>query len=123
MVDTTNGMSIIAGLDMLILPYKVEPFGRVLLEAWLSNTPVVATNVGKIDKIITDCKDGLLVYYGNEEAMKYAVIKLWREKKFRDSIIREGKNTVESRFNINKSVSALEFLYMKAVGLSQNRKV
>lgn len=101
----------IAGFDMLTIPYRVEPFGRILLEAWLAGTPVIATHVGHIDKIITHGKDGLLVNHGDERAMCSAALRLWQDKDFRDRIIKDGRETVESRFSIEKCTEKLESLY------------
>ncbi len=100
----------IAGMDVLSLPYRVEPFGRVLLEAWLTGTPVVASRVGNIDQIITHGKDGLLVEYGDENAMSQAIIELWQDKELRASVASEGRKTVEKRFSIGECTTKVEAL-------------
>ena len=100
----------IAGMDMLSLPYRIEPFGRVLLEAWLAGTPVVASKVGRIDQIITDGKDGLLVDYGDERGLSTAILSLWRNSALRAALALEGRNTVEKRFSISDCTAKLENL-------------
>jgi len=106
---------IIAGLDMLTIPYRVEPYGRILMEAWLAKTPVIATRVGKIEQIITNGNDGLLVEHGDELAMSEAVLKIWRDKALRDHLTREGYSTVKNRFSIEKCTRELEKLYEELV--------
>jgi len=106
-----EAIRMIAGLDVLTIPYRVEPYGRVLLEAWLGKTPVVATRVGHIDKIISHNKDGLLVDHGDEKAMSQAVLRIWRDKEFSQSLTQEGRKTLEARFSIRACTAKLESLY------------
>lgn len=106
-----EAIRIIAGLDVLTIPYRVEPYGRILLEAWIAETPVVATRVGHIDKIITHEKDGLLVNHGDTKAMSQAVLRIWRDKCFSKLLTQEGKKTVEKRFAIRTCTEKLENLY------------
>lgn len=52
---------LISALDVLLLPSREEPFGRVLIEAMAMRVPVVATNVGGPAEIVTDGVGGFLV--------------------------------------------------------------
>jgi glycosyltransferase involved in cell wall biosynthesis len=56
-----NMEEIVASLDVLLMPSKCETFGRVLIEAMASKTPVVATDAGGVPNIIQNSQDGLLV--------------------------------------------------------------
>jgi len=98
----------------------VEPFGRVLLEAWLAKTPVVATSVGRISKIITNNRDAMLVEHGDEQAMCNAVIKLFRDKKFSSDLAIEGRKTVETRFSIKRCTEKLEGIYKELLAPTVN---
>ncbi len=116
-----RGKEIIAGLDILTIPYRVEPYGRILLEAWLAKTPVIATRVGHIDKIISHNKDGVLVEHGDEEDMAQAVLKVWRDKAFAENLVTEGRRTVENRFSIYRCTKDLEAVYEKIKETYWNR--
>jgi glycosyltransferase involved in cell wall biosynthesis len=113
---------VISGLDIFCLPYRIEPFGRVLLEAWLAATPVIATRIGKIEEIITDGKDGLLVNYGDEEAMSRALTRVWRNKAIREMLIHEGRHTVEERFSIEECTRKIEDVFEKVINDYKSEK-
>jgi L-malate glycosyltransferase len=53
--------SVLASLDLLLVPSWEEPFGLVVVEAMSSGVPVIATNLGGPAEIITDGVDGLLL--------------------------------------------------------------
>ncbi len=50
-----------AGATLFAMPSRLEPFGIVILEAWRSGAPVVATNRGGPPEFVHDGGDGVLV--------------------------------------------------------------
>jgi glycosyltransferase involved in cell wall biosynthesis len=64
----------ISHAECLILPSRDEPFGIVLLEAALANTPVVATRVGGVPEFLTDKVHGLLCEPDRPDEMAQAVL-------------------------------------------------
>ena len=59
--------------DLVVVPSRSESFGRTVIEAMACSLPVVATRVGGIPEIIDDGENGLLVDYGDENALRSAV--------------------------------------------------
>lgn len=59
--------------DVCCIPSRAEPFGRTVIEAFASRTPVVATAVGGMREIIEDGTTGLLVSYGAAEELAEAL--------------------------------------------------
>jgi glycosyltransferase involved in cell wall biosynthesis len=51
--------------DLVCIPSRAEPFGRTVIEAFASRTPVVATSVGGIRETVQGGRTGLLVEYGD----------------------------------------------------------
>ncbi len=55
--------------DIFVLPTVHEPFGIVILEAWASGVPVIATRIGGIPGFTHDNKDILLFEKNNEDEL------------------------------------------------------
>ncbi len=76
--------------DLIVVPSRSETFGRVIIEAFASKVPVIATAVGGIPEIIRHGKNGWLVAYGAEEALRDAVVKLLDQSEVRESLVEEA---------------------------------
>lgn len=55
--------------NMFVLPTVHEPFGIVILEAWASGVPVIATRIGGIPGFTQDKRDILLFEKNNEDEL------------------------------------------------------
>jgi len=105
----------IAAMDALVLPYSIEPFGRVLLEAWALGVPAVVTDVGGIRSIVQDEKDALVVPFGDEKALAGSLQKLAEDKTFAEALGESGRKTVTQRFDIDRYVSEMERIYAEVL--------
>lgn len=83
--------SAFAAAEMFVLPTDHEPFGIVILEAWASGCPVIATKVGGIPGFTTDGRDILHVPKGDEEAMAAAMERLAADGALRHRLGEAGK--------------------------------
>lgn len=59
--------------NIFVIPSHEEPFGRVLIEAWASGVPVIATNAGGPAELISHQKNGLLVPVSDPLAIYKAI--------------------------------------------------
>ena len=64
-------------VDVLITPSRTEAFGMVLIEAMVSGLPVVASRVGGIPEVVTDCETGFLVEPGDVADFTRKISKLF----------------------------------------------
>ncbi|MDX1774865.1 glycosyltransferase family 4 protein [Oceanihabitans sediminis] len=94
-------------------PYKDvmgEGFGLVAVEAMAKGVPVIATNTGAFEEIISHGKDGFLVRPDDiENTVKYIEFILKKENSA--YISQNAKNKVKQKFTIQRMVNQLESLY------------
>lgn len=95
-----NILSFLNGIDILVHPARVEPFGRVIVEAMAMERPVVAIRNGGPTEIVEDRQTGYLVPPGDIERMVRAVIDLIRNPNLRKEMGERGKMRVEEKFSI-----------------------
>ena len=72
----------LAGMDVLAVPSRMEPFGRVAAEGQLAGVPVVAADAGGLPEIVTDRVDGLLVAPEDPQALRAALVELLDDPAF-----------------------------------------
>ena len=68
-----------AGARVLVLPSQSEGLGKVIIEAMLCGTPVLASNVDGIPEIVEHGVTGYLVPSGDVEALAERLLHLFRE--------------------------------------------
>ncbi|MCJ8503132.1 glycosyltransferase [Desulfatitalea alkaliphila] len=100
---------LLASMDLFVLASKREGFPIALLEAMACGKPVIATDVGGVKEIISNCEDGIIVQSESSEALAGAILKLSDDKALRDSIAARGYEKVQSNF----SEQAMMEKYMK----------
>lgn len=98
-------------MDIFVLPSISEGLSVTILEAMAETKPVVASSVGGIPEIIQDGINGFLVPSRSPEALAEKILFLLKNEEIACKIAKNGKETVGSRFTLEKMVSDTEFLY------------
>ena len=88
-------LDLLNSCDIVCLPSRNEPFGIVLLEAWATGRPVVATNVGGLGENIENFVDGVKVY-ANPESIAWGVNYLLNSPETMKEIGANGRRKVEN---------------------------
>jgi glycosyltransferase involved in cell wall biosynthesis len=65
-----------AALDVFAMPSRTDSFGIVFLEAWANARPVVAAAAGGVVEVVRHDQDGLLVPFGDVEALAGSIGRL-----------------------------------------------
>lgn len=84
--------TVYASADLFVMPGITtssgakEGFGLVLLEAFASGLPVVASRTGGIPSIVTDGENGLLVEEKNVEQLRDAIIRVLGDDELRKTL-------------------------------------
>jgi glycosyltransferase involved in cell wall biosynthesis len=112
-----DAKQVIAALDVLVLPYAIEPFGRVLLEAWSLSTPVVLSRIGGIESIVRHDQEGLLVDYGDINGLAKAIEDILQDQNLRASLVRSSKERCLLEFSIESYAARMEEVYLSILNL------
>ena len=80
-----------AAADVVVVPSRREAFGLVVLEAWRSGTPLVATDRDGPADLVADGRTGLLVNPEDPDALAEAVVGLLTDAATAERLGREGQ--------------------------------
>ena len=97
--------------DVLLLPSDHEAFGLAALEAMACGVPPVATRVGGVAELITDCEDGFLEPAGDVQAQANKVLALLSDPSLHARMAASARNTAVRRFNSEAIIPQYEALY------------
>lgn len=107
----TDIPEVMAGLDILITPSRVEAFGRVILEAMAAGTPVIASQVGGIPEIIDNPSIGVLVPPESVDKLAAAVLNLHADEERKHKLIHFAREHVRQNFSIARHTRCVEEIY------------
>jgi glycosyltransferase involved in cell wall biosynthesis len=105
---------LISALDVLLLPSREEPFGRVLIEAMAMRVPVIATNVGGPSEIVIDGVGGFLVDPADHDAWARAVKYFADHPQLGREMGLAGRHRVEREFGSERHLEAILDVYEQA---------
>ena len=94
--------------DLLVIPSRVESFGRTAVEAMAVGTPVLALRTGGLAEAITEGKDGYFVESTRPESLARAISSIFQAPAQSDRSIRAGLQTFADRFILEKHVSRVQ---------------
>lgn len=96
--------NILRGSDIFVNSAKCyEALSFAILEALSRKLPVVATNIGGNGDILSDQNDcGLLVEYGDTDAMASAICRMMEDEEFYNRCSENALRAINDVFNLNK---------------------
>ena len=104
-----------ASSDVCVLPSVTETLGLVALEAMASGLAVVAADAGGFRESICDGHDGLLVPPHAPSAYAAAIVRLCRDREFREALSRNARHSAEARDVTAENAELIEG-YREVVG-------
>ncbi|MDX8389870.1 MAG: glycosyltransferase [Mariprofundaceae bacterium] len=96
--------------DIMVLGSKLEPFGRVLVEAMGSSVPVIAYNAGGPAEIVEHGEHGLLLNDDKVDTLAGAVIQLLTHHELRRKMAISGEVHAKS-YSLSLHVDAMRHLF------------
>lgn len=101
----------LSAMDLFIQPSLSEAFSQVLIEAMGAKLPVIATKVGGAEEVVVDGENAILIEPNDTNAIIENVLKLYQNKDLRDKLASAGKESVRTRFTVEKMVDRQFELY------------
>lgn len=102
---------VLASADAFFLPTRSETFGIVVAEAMAASLPVVTTPVGGIREIVTSDREGRLVAPDDVAGFVAALDALIGDPDGRRALGRQGRASLDGRFDRGTFARALDALY------------
>lgn len=102
---------LLTALDAFVLPSRHEPFGIVILEAWAAGLPVIVSNIGGLQKLVTHEQDGLHVRPGDSNSLTAALARLANDANLRRALASGGFSKMTSQYTWQKINARLETIY------------
>jgi len=100
-------------MDVMVLPSRTtrrwkEQFGRVLVEAMASSTPIVASNSGEIPNVVGDA--ALLYPEGDVKALTNRLVMVRNDESLRKDLIEKGRKRVLDNYTWPRVAEMVEDL-------------
>ena len=85
--------------DVAAFPSLYEPFGIVSLEAMVTKTPVVVSDVGGFSEIVEHNLNGLKVYPGDSASLAHNLLRVLSEQNLAANLIANAYQEVKTEYN------------------------
>ena len=120
-VEFKEGMSLLKGAEMTVVPSRSEGGGLVNIEAQASGCPVIASRVGGIPEYVKDGESGILFNTGNFQELADKISTLLTNKILREKIVEGGYKHAQ---NFSWDMLAPQYidLYEKAIASYDKNK-
>jgi len=114
--ERDDALSLLAAMDLSVVPSRREAFGRVVIEAMHAGTPVVAYDDGALPELVRDGTDGLIVPTGDTGALAQALARLANDRPLRATMAASAR-TRAGEFTHERFVAECTALYRELLGV------
>jgi glycosyltransferase involved in cell wall biosynthesis len=102
--------------DIFICSSRHEPFGNIIIEAWLHSTPIIATASEGPAVLVEDGKTGLLVPNEDAAALSNAIRKVRGDPALMEHLAVTGRSRYEDAFTEEQVVRQYLDLFERLIG-------
>lgn len=104
--------ALLAECDVAILPSHTEGFPRVVIEAMLVGTPVIATPVGGVPEAIIHKETGLIVGIDDFIELANSIETLFVDRELRDALAERARKFAINHFSAEKQATLVKRLFI-----------
>ncbi len=101
---------VMSAFDVFVLPSLNEGMGKVLVEAMAMGKPIIASNVGGIQDLVTHGENGLLVPPADGDALADAILDLYENPDKRESMGKAGRQ-MAVEYGVDAMLRKIDALY------------
>lgn len=111
--------SFLSSVDVLVVPSRREPWGRVAAEALMARVPVIAADAGGLPEIVRDEVDGLLYPPGDVPALAGQLQRVLFDDELRDRLA-NAAGEVSHRFDPDAHTAHVAAAMNQVVGAGRS---
>lgn len=116
----TDRAALLATCDICVFPSRYEPFGAVTVEAWGTETPLIAAKAVGPKAAITHEHDGLLVEIDDVDGLASAINRVIQDDNLRTNLVKNGLETYQKGFTRDVFKKNIQDLYRKVLAANNN---
>lgn len=120
LIDEAEKRDLLAAADVVAMPSRTDSFGLVYLEAWLYRKPVIGAQAWGIKDVIEDGVDGLLVPFGDPEALAASLSTLLEHQALRSKMGALGEQKVYRFHTWEKKYATVREIYAELESSGKN---
>jgi len=113
-VDNEEMQLIYSAADIVVVPSRFEGYGRSVIEAWSYGKPVIVTKQVPASELVSS-RRGIVINYGDKEALLKAVNRLLSDDKLREDMGRAGFSFVSKELTWDNAVNKLHNVILKVL--------
>ena len=113
-----NPVELYPAMDLFALASDREGLPNVLLEAMALETPVLATRIAGIPKLIADDVDGLLIPPGDLDQLTAALQRLLADSALRQRLAHAAREKIVRDFSFARRMQRVQAVYDRVLGLA-----
>ncbi len=102
--------------DVFVCSSRHEPFGNIVIEAWLNGTPMAAAASEGPGSLISDGEDGILVPVDDADALADAIRRITEDGVLAAGLAKAGRRRYENEFTEGIIVSRYIDLFERLAG-------
>lgn len=110
-------------LDVYVQTSDTEGVPNAVLEAMALETPVIATDVGGTDELITNLDTGLLVAKGDAPALTRCIVQVLEDREGAAQRVANARRRIEEELTFQRRREAVEKVYDELMELRAARQV
>ncbi|MEW5901074.1 MAG: glycosyltransferase [Acidobacteriota bacterium] len=110
--ERKDAATILAGLDIFVLPSLWEGLPFVLVEAASLGKPIIAAAVDGVPEIVTDAATGILVPPKTPSALADAILGLLGDRERASCLGERARALIPPRFPLRRMIEQTEALYL-----------